>query len=922
MKAGVKTEIRAKLSLNSSEFKKGMQDARNELDKSTKKSKDLKAEMTGIQTASLAVAGAIVSGVGVAVKVAADFEAQLSRVAGISGANADEMARLKDTALELGAATSKSAGEIAIAMEDLAAKGFDANKIIGAMPGIVAAAEASGSDLALTANVITSALNAFQMEATEATKVADILATTANISAANMLDMSYALKYAAPIAHTLGISMEELAASVGIMVDNGLAGEQAGTTLRMALQRLADPTKEGAAALEALGVKTTDASGNFLDLSDIIPQFVKGLNNMTDAQKVARLSTIFGTEAASGMLSVISQGPEKFNEFVKGLENSAGASEATAKIMKDNLKGSFEEFTGALETLGIKIGDEFLDEFRKIIDVGTDVADSLADLNPKIFETGAKAVGAAAGLALAASSIVKIVGALKLLSLSPVGMVITGLSVLTGIVIAAKEHYDNLNTVSLDNAKAMIEQKDQLTGLITDYDTLSAKSRLTTDEMARFVDINSELNKTADPQIIARLTEEQNLLLEKSGLTNEEMQKFVDVNGQLVEVVPDANVVISEQGNILLKNTDAAKKLNKEQLENIRLNLEAEKAKAEASYLDNLEKERKLLEDINTITGNVAEIDGKIGEQQKKLVEEQGKLNAAKESGNKISEFWWNQQIGLREIEIQKLKEEKALEYDALLKKKEKLELTQKDIKALDQVKYQMMQLELSQVGINAKKGEELRMVDNEIAKLKAKKSSMEANTAEAFKNTQEYQDAIRAIDGQLGKLGEVRGRIDAIIKDAGVMNRELGRSISKSVTVYTKGGANLSQYHTGGIVGKQPLNQMPKLHSGGLASRFIDAPKFNEVDVRLLRNEAVLTEAQQANLMRMIDAGQVQSPSSVGAASNEQLERLISAIKSQQIRVTTELDGQTVADATYEWINRKFSQEFNNESQIQGFKF
>ncbi|XWU18159.1 phage tail tape measure protein [Bacillus subtilis] len=267
------------------------------------------------------ISAATVGGLAGAVKASADFDTAMRKAGAIAGASEEQFNDMRNAALDLGATTSKSASEVAEAMTELAAKGFDANQVIAAMPGIIKAAEASGEDLALTSDTVTSALNAFGMEASDATKVADILTVTANKSAAGMNDMSYALKYAAG-RHQLGISMEELSAAVGIMVDAGADGSQAGTTLRASLLRLVDPPKAAAAMLERLGVSTTDSNGKFKTLQQIVAELQKSMGGMTKAEKGAALARIFGTESVSGMMAVISAEPAKLGEFTKALENS------------------------------------------------------------------------------------------------------------------------------------------------------------------------------------------------------------------------------------------------------------------------------------------------------------------------------------------------------------------------------------------------------------------------------------------------------------------------------------------------------------------------------------------------------------------------------------------------------------------------
>ncbi|MBW7652165.1 phage tail tape measure protein [Anoxybacillus sp. ST4] len=315
--------------------------------------------------ASFGVASAAISGaLGVSVKKSMDFEAQLSRVGAIAGATPNELEKLKQAALDLGSSTSKSATEVAQGMEIMGAMGYNTNQILAAMPGIIAAAEASGEDMALVADTVSSALNAFGLEAGEAARVADVLAQAANDSAAGVQDMQYTFKYAAPIAKTLGISLEELAAATEIMANNGIRGEQAGTTLRGALIRLSDPPKEAREALAELGIQVTDSQGRMLPFGDIIGQLSEKTKNMSNAQKLAALSTIFGTEAASGMLTVIEAGPQKLDSLTKSLQNSSGASKEAAEKMKDNLKGALEELGGAIETAQISIGDALAPAIR------------------------------------------------------------------------------------------------------------------------------------------------------------------------------------------------------------------------------------------------------------------------------------------------------------------------------------------------------------------------------------------------------------------------------------------------------------------------------------------------------------------------------------------------------------------------------
>ena len=146
-----------------------------------------------------------------------DFEAQMSRVQAIAGATKDELEQLTDQAIELGAETSFSASEVAAGMENLASAGFTTNEIMEAMPGLLDLAASSGAELATASEIAASAIRGFGLEANESAHVADVFAEAAARTNAQTEDMGEAMKYVAPVAKTVGLSIEETAAAIGIL---------------------------------------------------------------------------------------------------------------------------------------------------------------------------------------------------------------------------------------------------------------------------------------------------------------------------------------------------------------------------------------------------------------------------------------------------------------------------------------------------------------------------------------------------------------------------------------------------------------------------------------------------------------------------------------------------------------------------------
>lgn len=348
-----------------------------------------------------------------------EFESQTRKAAVLTGG---AYGQVKSDILSMASTSVYSTGQVASAYAELGAKGFDASKATAALPGVLSAAAASGEDLGLVADTVTSALNAFGMEANQSGKVADVLAQAANQSAAGVLDMNYAFKYAAGPANALGISMEELAASVGIMVDAGSTGESSGTALRASLLRLVDPPKAAAKELAKLGVSATDSNGKFKPLAQIMEELQKGMSGYTDAQKASAMSTIFGTEAVSGMLNLMNAGPEKIREMTKALENSGGASEKAAKQMLEGWAGALKMMESSVDTASKKFVDALGPSIETVANKVAELANWFSNLPSSVqtviatvaaVATAFTIFGTVAGIAMSAiGTFISIIGGL------------------------------------------------------------------------------------------------------------------------------------------------------------------------------------------------------------------------------------------------------------------------------------------------------------------------------------------------------------------------------------------------------------------------------------------------------------------------------------------------------------------------------
>lgn len=340
--------------------------------------------LKGTVTAVTAVSGAISAVGGYAIKIGAEFESAMSRVQAISGATGKEFDALKQQAMELGASTAFSASEAAEGMENLASAGFNTNEIMAAMPGMLDLAASSGEDLASSADIAASTLRGFGLEAEQAGHVADVLAKNAADTNAAVADTGEAMKYAAPVAHNFGISMEECAAAIGIMSDAGIKGGQAGTSLRGALSRLAKPTDDMKEIMNKLGLEFFDSNGKMISLTEQTKMLSEKMSNLTDEERNNALVTLYGQESLSGMLALVQAGSNKIASLTESYKNCDGAAAEMAKTMQDNLKASLEQVGGAAETFGIKVYESMSDDLKSAADTASESINQITDA----FENG------------------------------------------------------------------------------------------------------------------------------------------------------------------------------------------------------------------------------------------------------------------------------------------------------------------------------------------------------------------------------------------------------------------------------------------------------------------------------------------------------------------------------------------------------
>ena len=322
-------------------------------------------------------------GLSSAVKAMGDFEQKMKEVGVVAGASADEFVSLNERAKSLGENTQFSATQVAGAMKQMAMSGMKVDDIYTAIGDVLNLAAATMTDLGDSAQIVTTIMNAYHLQASDINDVTDALAKTTTNSATTLEELGRAFAKVGPVANQLGVSVEETSAMLGVLADNGRRGAEAGTQLKIVMERLAS-NSEAKKGLDAIGVSAYDAGGKLKDMTQIMVEVKEGLKNLHNTAEANRIaSVIFGEEAKSSAIALMNNLDKvgnKFKEIQLAMRNDFAG--AAAKKMMDTMSGSWKKFKSALEGVALTIGETLIPVLRDAID---DFTEFLGGLDPEVL---------------------------------------------------------------------------------------------------------------------------------------------------------------------------------------------------------------------------------------------------------------------------------------------------------------------------------------------------------------------------------------------------------------------------------------------------------------------------------------------------------------------------------------------------------
>lgn len=505
---------------------------------------DLKAfgkKMSEIGASILKVGAISAAPMALAARTFAGFDDQMRIVQAVTQATGKQFEALTEQAKELGRTTSFTAAQVAEGMTELGRAGFSASEIQSSISGVMNLARATATEVPMATEIASGALRAFNMDASEMSKVCDVLAVAANGSAQTLEDMGEALKYVAPLAAQAGMNIQDTAKVIGALANFSIKGSQAGTTFKNILTRMADPTVQKRFA--DLGVATVDAAGNLRNVSQVMQELGQATRDLPNAKRLSVFADLFDMRAMAGGAAL--SGAE-FAEFFDAVDNAAGKASSIASEMDKGVGGSFRVLTSAIEGAAIALGSsmaptlteladdirsvtsrttEWISENRRTVENILQTAKSATILGAEIFAVG-KAIQAA-------SEGAKILRVVLASSLGPWGVLLATVA--------------SVSTV-----------------LTTRYIAANVKATASARDATEAIKAQAEAHRASEAEHQSALKRLQELS-EQQILTDNEMEEASKLVETLTEAYGDLGIKLDETTRRLTVATDAQTKLNEAQ---------------------------------------------------------------------------------------------------------------------------------------------------------------------------------------------------------------------------------------------------------------------------------------------------------------------------------------------------------------------
>lgn len=345
---------------------------------------------------------------GASVKLASDYTDAVAKVGTVADLQSVPLEKLRDDMLQLSTETGRGAGEIADATYQAISASVDTADAVSFVGTSVGLAKAGFLETADAVDVLTTIINAYGLEASDAGRLSDILIQTQNDGKTTVNELSQSMGQVIPLASAYGVNIENLAASYAQLTKNGVATAQAGTYLKSMLNELGD---SGSDVGEILKSKTGKSFGQLMNDGMSLGDVLGILNDSVNGDSEALAGLWSSSEAGTGALSILSSGVGAFNDELGNMQDSTGnVADALETLSTPSAKA--QESLNAVKNAGIELGSAALEAIAPLLEQLAETVKSLTERFSNLSPATQTVIVAVMAILAALGPVIIIIGTL------------------------------------------------------------------------------------------------------------------------------------------------------------------------------------------------------------------------------------------------------------------------------------------------------------------------------------------------------------------------------------------------------------------------------------------------------------------------------------------------------------------------------
>lgn len=579
-------------------------------------------------------------------EAAAEFEVATMKISTIADTTQVSLSTLSGDLLALSMATGQSVNELSEATYSALSASVETASAVEFTATATKLATGGFTSSATAVDVLTTALNAYGLEASYAENISDMLITTQNLGKTTVDELAASVGKVIPLASAYGVEMDNLSTAYAELTKGGIATAEAGTYLKSMLNELGD---SGSTVSAVLMEETGSSFSELMDMGYSLGDVMDVLGTSVGGSAGAFNELWSSSEAGIGALSLYNAGAEQFNTTLDAMQTSAGATSAAYATMTDTTAHAQEELSNAAANLQISIGQQINPLIEKLYGLGTNMLNFMTEFTQEhpVVTKAIAAIGIGVGVAAVAmvgvtvattTAIPAIIsfGVALNTALGPIGWVAIGITALTaavaafiamneenlgeaeGMTAATRAQYYELQDLNAEYEKACEqygETSEEASRLKYQVDDLSAAfeaNRQTVEEFTAEVDalcesvhsvsddFNSALSDINANEVGAlSLIQKYDDLASKADRTAAEEKALAAVNKQLAASYPE---IAAQMGNATMSTEDyveAMKKAAEAEAE------EQRQQQAQETYIEALQKRAELTDELAKAQENV-----------------------------------------------------------------------------------------------------------------------------------------------------------------------------------------------------------------------------------------------------------------------------------------------------------------------------